>query len=324
MRSKPSPESNPTLAELQRWMRWVITEPRGIREALSSPWPPDPVFLERGSSSTNALEGWPLDPTLAQRYKEPERQLQVIEQAAPLSTHDRLDVYANAYFYRLLESLAADFTTVHRVLGEERFHDLVAHYLMRFPSNSPNIGDLGETFPRYIKESPHSKSFPFLYELAMLERAIMECLFTNHLPPLDVRSFQTKSEEEWATARFVLDPAIRLISVQWPVDQLWKSREQPEPLELPAFPEFSPRHLLLYRDDNWVSVSVVDIHPWKALHMLRSGMSLGAVCDALSKTPHPSLSPSEGERAQGEGNLPIQEWFSSWITRGLVRNILWE
>jgi hypothetical protein len=293
MRSKPLPESKPSLVEIQRWMRWVITEPRGIHAALTSPWT--------------------LDPSLAGRYKEPERQLEVIEETVPLSRNDRLDVYANAYFYRLLESLAADFVTVHRILGEERFHDLVAHYLMRYPSNSPNIGDLGETFPGYIKESPHSKSFPFLYELAMLERAIMECLFTNHLPPLDVRSFQTKSEEEWAAARFVLDPAIRLMSVQWPVDQLWKSREQSDPLELPAFRESSPKHLLVYRDDSWVSVTVMDVHPWKALHMLRSGMSLGAVCDALSKQWNPGSKPQ-----------PVMEWFSTWIAMGLVKNILWD
>jgi hypothetical protein len=293
MRSKPLPKSKPSLAEVQRWMRWVITEPRGIREALTSPWT--------------------LDPALAHRYKEPDRQLRVIEEAAPLSTHDRLDVYANAYFYRLLESLGADYMAVHRVLGEERFHDLVAHYLMRYPSNSPNIGDLGEEFPRFIKDSPLSNPFPFLHELALLERAIMECLFTNHLPPLDVRSFQTKSEEDWATARFVLDPAIRLISVQWPVDTLWKRREQPEPLKLPAFPESAPRHLLLYRDDSWVNVSVMDVHPWTALHMLRSGMSLGAVCDTLSK-----------QWSQRSEPLPVMEWFSSWVATGLVRNILWD
>jgi hypothetical protein len=272
-------------------MRWVVTEPRGIHEALSSPWT--------------------LDPALANRYKEPTRQLDVIEEAAPLSTYDRLDVYANAYFYRLLESLAADYKTVHRVLGEEKFHDLVAHYLMRYPSHSPNIGDLGEAFPEFIKGYPLSEQFPFLHELATLERAIMECLFTHHLPALDVSSFQTKSEEEWAAARFVLDPAVRLMSVQWPVDTLWKSREQPEPLELPGAPDPAPRHLLLYRDDNWVGVSAVDVRPWTALHMLRSGMPLGAVCEALSKQ-------SSGHSE----TIPAMEWFSSWVATGLVRNIL--
>jgi hypothetical protein len=274
-------------------MRWIITEPRGIQEALSSPWT--------------------LDSSLSNRYKEPVRQLEVIEEAAPLSTQDRLDVYANAYFYRLLESLASDYKTVHRILGEEKFHDLVAYYLMRYPSRSPNIGDLGEAFPGFIKDNPLSNPFPFLHELALVERAIMECLFTNHLPPLDVRSFQTKSEKEWATARFVLDPAIRLISVQWPVDILWKRREQSEPLELPAFPESTPRHLLLHRDDSWVSVSVMDVHPWMALHMLRSGMSLGAVCEALSK--------QWNQRSEA---LPVMEWFSSWVATGIVRNILWD
>jgi len=293
MRSKPLPESKPSLAEIQRWMRWIITEPRGIREALTSPWT--------------------LDPSLANRYKEPDRQLRVIEEAAPLSTHDRLDVYANAYFYRLLESLGVDYMTVHRVVGDEHFHDLVAHYLMRYPSNSPNIGDVGEAFPAFINGHSLSRQFPFLHELAVLERAIMECLFTHHLPALEVSSFQTKSEEDWATARFVLDPTVRLMSVQWPVDMLWKRREQSESLELPAFRESVPRHLLLRRDDSWVSVSVMDVHPWTALQLLSSGMSLGSMCEALSK--------QWNERAE---DLPVMEWFTSWISTGIVKNILWE
>jgi hypothetical protein len=295
---EPSPKNRPSdtphsLADLQRWMRWIITEPRGIRAALTS--------------------SWPHDPALAERYKEPERQWDVIEEAAPLSRHDRLDVYANAYFNRLLESLAADFTTVHRVVGEEKFHDLVAHYLMRHPSQSPNIGDLGEAFPEFIKGHPVSEQFPFLHDLASLERAIMECLYTHHLPALDVSSLQTKSQDDWATARFVLDPAIRLLNVQWPVDSLWKRREHPERLVLPHARDLAPRYLLLFRDDNWVRVSAVDVQPWTALHMLRSGMPLAAVCEALSK--HAGR-PSEP--------LPVKEWFSSWVTEGIVRHIIWD
>jgi hypothetical protein len=250
---------------------------------------------------------------LAPRYKEPLRQLDVIEEAAPLSRDDRLDIYANAYFYRLLESLAADFKTVQRTVGEEKFHDLVAHYLMRYPSNSPNIGDLGEAFPEFIKGYPLSEQFPFLQDLAALERAIMECLYTHHLPALDVSSIQTKSEDDWATARFVLDPAIRLMSVQWPVDSLWKRREHPKPLVLPRARDLASRYLLLFRDDNWVRVSAINVYSWTALHMLRSGMPLGAVCEALPK--------QEGQRSKA---LPVKEWFSSWVTAGIVRQIIWD
>jgi len=285
-------QKSPNLAEVQRWMRWVITEPRGIHEALAHPWT--------------------LDASLAKRYKEPKRQFEIIEEAAPLSKQDRLNVYANAYFYRLLESLGVDYATVRRVVGDENFHDLIAHFLMRYPSNSPNIGDVGETFPAFINGHPLSAQFPFLHELAVLERAIMECLFTHHLPALDVSSFQTKSEEDWAIARFVLDPTVRLMSAQWPVDLLWKRREQSEPLELPALMESTPRNLLLYRDDSWVNVSVIDVHSWMALRMLQDGLPLGAVCEALSKQWDERTEP-----------LPVMEWFSSWVAAGLVRNILW-
>jgi len=304
--------ARPSLEELQRWMRWMITEPRGIKEALATPCPPVPVFLERGSSSTNALEGWPYDSSMAERYKEPTRYVEVIQEVPPLSRHDRLGVYANAYFYRLLESLAVDYRAVQRVVGEESFHDLVAHYLMHHPSQSPNIGDVGEAFPEFIRTYPLSKSFPFLHELAMLERAIMECLYSSHLPPLDVSALQTQTEDEWADARFRIDPTVRLMIVLWPVDAVWKDREKLDRSDLPKRPEPSPRHLLLYRDDNWVRVSAIGLHDWMALQMLQSGLPLGAVCGALSK-----------QWLQEEKPLPVMEWFSSWVNEGIVREILW-
>ena len=45
----------------------------------------------------------------------------------------RVGVYAEAYFYRLLEVLKEDFPATLAVAGADRFHNLVTGYLIDYP-----------------------------------------------------------------------------------------------------------------------------------------------------------------------------------------------
>jgi len=47
-----------------------------------------------------------------------------------LSTVERIDIYADAYFYRLLECLSEDFPATLAVLGADNFAALVKGYLL--------------------------------------------------------------------------------------------------------------------------------------------------------------------------------------------------
>lgn len=82
------PKETAELAELQRWLRWIITEPRGVAETLNEPGEMEP---------------------------KPSCLLEVVD-APPLPRQDRLDIYAEAYFARLVDSLAKDYEAIHAVL----------------------------------------------------------------------------------------------------------------------------------------------------------------------------------------------------------------
>ena len=65
-----------------------------------------------------------------------------------LDAVSRLEIYANAYFYRVLDVLREDYPALSRHLGEELFHDLVTSYLLVEPSRHPSLRIPATTFSR--------------------------------------------------------------------------------------------------------------------------------------------------------------------------------
>src|SRR4051812_35640867 len=79
----------------------------------------------------------------------------------------RLDVYANMYFFRLLEVLSDDYPTLLAALGPERFHNLCTDYLQKHPSTHPSVRQVGEHLPELLHD--------WQRELAELDRARLDC-----------------------------------------------------------------------------------------------------------------------------------------------------
>ena len=87
------------------------------------------------------------------------------------SAIERLDVYANMYFFRILDALRADYPKVLAVIGDEAFHDLATGYLLAHPSRHPSLRFVGAALPGFVAEHRLAKERPWLGELAALEWA---------------------------------------------------------------------------------------------------------------------------------------------------------
>ena len=160
----------PSLDELQHWMRWILTDPRGVDEALDNPRPSDEELPE-GVSHPSA---W------ISRFTEPQpRCLGEISDVPALSPRARLGIYAEGYFARLRDCLAGDFPALAARLGQETFQILIAEYLVEHPSRYATVAEVGRALPGFVSSHRFCQQYPFALDLTTLEWAVTEAFLAT-------------------------------------------------------------------------------------------------------------------------------------------------
>src|SRR5262245_26528792 len=123
------------LSETQQLLWSLITAPEGVAKALGS--------VDRGAAWAMALG-------------------QTVRSDDRMTAVERLDVYANMYFFRLLDVLKADYPAVLAVTGEAGFHNLVTDYLLvHFPCH-PSLRYAGSKLAEFLTDHCQTNDHPFL------------------------------------------------------------------------------------------------------------------------------------------------------------------
>jgi hypothetical protein len=150
-----------------------------------------------------------------------------------LDAVERMEVYANAYFWRLFGVLEKHFATVAWLAGPEAFNDLVTDYVLERPSKDPDLSKLGAPFPAYLAEHPLGREQPALVSVARVERARIALLDAADHPVAGVDDLRALPPASWPALRFRISPNARLIPTAVDVAALWSARaEGKSPREL--------------------------------------------------------------------------------------------
>src|ERR1700747_2887405 len=88
-----------------------------------------------------------------------------------LSAAARVDIYANMYFYRLMDVLTEDYPVTLAALGPVNFPNLVTDYLIVHPPSNRSASFAGANLPAFLSDHKVSSRLPFLSDLARVERA---------------------------------------------------------------------------------------------------------------------------------------------------------
>ena len=103
---------------------------------------------------------------------------------AAMGSIERLDVYADMYFYRLRDSLSEDFSKVAAWIGPSRFHNLVTDYLLAHPPTSFTLRDLGRALSDFLASHALTREFSGVADLARLEWARLDVFDDADAEPL--------------------------------------------------------------------------------------------------------------------------------------------
>ena len=241
------------------------------------------------------------------------RSEEVISRSQALDSIERLHVYGNAYYARLIECMGGEFPATQAALGEEAFSGFVMGFLQVSPSTSYTLGDLGKAFPEYLAESrpPREIDGPdwadFLIELATLERTYGEVFDgpgeekTKLMQANDLLSIPP---DRWGDARLQTASSLHLLTFQFPVQDYAAAVRKQEEATVPPPTE---THLAINRRDYIVRRRPLTPMGYELLELLQQGATLG---DAIETVV------SESDVDMEVFASRLQQWFRSWTTDG--------
>ena len=195
--------------------------------------------------------------------------IQAIVKSTPnLSAADRLAIYRNAYFLRLVGVFEAEYRVLKKVLGESLFNDFVLLFLEQYPPESYTLHDLSSRFVEFLIESQpeeqrHELWPSFLVELASLERIFQEVYMTEGMEQLSPNDFPAKfssKQKEWTW--FNQAGFARLFKGIFPVHQYLLAVRRGREVDIPA-PQAT--HLIIYRKNYKVIMQEVPLSFWEEL-----------------------------------------------------------
>ncbi len=199
------------------------------------------------------------------------------------TAEERLDVYANMYFFRIKAALEEDFPRTAAVLGEARWHNLVTDYLLAHPSTHWSLRWVGRRLPAFVRARSGREGFPpWLGDLSELEWARGAAFQAEDAPAATRADLAAVAPERWGELRFAAVPGAQLLVLGWDVPAAWDALEEQRGSggPVPDVP-VGPRTVLVYReagDDAHEALEGGEAH---ATRMLFEGRDFAEVCETF-------------------------------------------
>jgi hypothetical protein len=202
------------------------------------------------------------------------------------SAVERLDVYANMYFYRIRDVLAEYFPKLATWLGGAAFHNLVTDYLVACPSRHPSLRYVGRALPAFLAGHALAAQRPWLAELAALEWARLDVFDRADAAPVTREALAALPPEAFVALALPLVPAHEIVPTRHTVEDTWRAIEAGADALAPATAG-AGHALLVWRRGVSVHHRPLDDGEGAALAILRHGGDFGALCADLGRTRSP-------------------------------------
>jgi Putative DNA-binding domain len=196
-----------------------------------------------------------------------------------LSAAERIGIYADAYFYRLLECLVEDFPATLAVLGADNFAALVKEYLLEHPPTEPSILYAGLYLADFLNDHPFAERWPIIADLARLERTVLDVFHATNAPALSLETLHAVPSEEWPALKLRTHPAVEIVHSEWRIADVLHTVEQGREWTDPKHEEAS---VLVWRQNALVNYRNLEPAERDALVIVAKGASFAAVCEAVA------------------------------------------
>lgn len=241
-----------------------------------------------------------------------------------LDSFQRLEIYNQQYWWRLLGNFAEDFRGLRAVLGDAQFDKLAVAYLEHCGSNSWTLRNLGSQLERFVRErpelaAPHTSLAIDMVRVEWARTIAFDEAEKLPLLPKEIRDIPPQS------LRLGLQPYIVLLELRHPVDKLLGKLKRQGEIEtgslsnavssgrprrrgrLAARPQAKPIYIAVHRLNLSVYYKRLEAEAYRLLCALRAGVPLEhacvVACNATIGSPEVIA-------------CKIQSWFAEWMSFG--------
>lgn len=218
---------------------------------------------------------------------------------------ERLSVYNEQYWFRLLTVMQDHFPLLARTLGYWEFNQLATEYLQAHPSRRPFLEDLAWNLPAFLRTMPRYGSERNL-QIAAADAAALRAFHAPSRAALDPRALSAAEAAALGDIPLEFQPCISFLEEDW---NLAENRRAV--LEHPGYvPDFAggKGRWAVYRREGAVEWRSLEPAAFLLLVALQAGETLGEACDSVGSSLDGAAFEAFTEN--------LASWFAEWTALG--------
>ena len=146
---------------------------------------------------------------------------------------DRLALYRGNVSAAWEKALANAYPVVRALVGDEFFSGLARAYGRAHPSVSGDLNRFGARFAEFIDGFEHTRSLPYLGDVAALEWSVHAAHYAADPVALTRERIAALPPDELLMARFALHPACAWLRSPFPIASIWLAHQPQTTIALP-------------------------------------------------------------------------------------------
>lgn len=187
----------------------------------------------------------------------------------------RLNIYRNNIAISLVGALRLAFPAVDKLVGPDFFASAAQAFIARYPPRTACLDDYGGEFPGFLAAFPAAAALVYLSDVARLEWTVNMALHAPDAPGLQPDALIGLAAGEHGRVRFVPHPSVRLLTVCYPADAIWRAVLHGDETALGAIAmTIEPRRLMVQRAASGVAVVHLDDDEARWTDLLFAGVAL--------------------------------------------------
>jgi hypothetical protein len=227
-----------------------------------------------------------------------------------LASRDRLAIYGNAYYARLMEALEQDYETLHVLLGDEEFIRLCENYITSFPSKHPSLRWYGQHMADFLTDQQPYRDHPYLAELACFEWTFTLAFDAADAPSATEATAAAVPPDRWPNLTFSLHPSVHWFGYHWNILPVWRAAKDDD-----VMPEItrleSQEYCIVWRHQLTTQFRTLDADEVSMMKGIQARENFAQLCERLAL---------QGVDA-GEVPMRAAGIMKTWLASGMVSQL---